>query len=81
MRLESAPLESASVGKLTFLKVLEPLSQNAILVTLHCNEKVSQGEQVSRTLVSFHFSREEREHSPTVRNSCIQQPFQLLHSN
>lgn len=57
MRLESAPLESLPQwGKHTFLRVLEPLSQNAILVTLHHSEKVSEGQQVSRTLVSFHFS-------------------------
>lgn len=57
MRLEFAPLESLSQwGKRMFLRVLEPLSQNAILVTLHHNE-VSEGEQVSKTLVSFNFSK------------------------
>lgn len=58
------------------------VSQITILITLHCNEKLYQGQQVSRTLVCFHFQGQwEKEHSLIVQKSCIQQPSQLLHSN
>lgn len=82
MKVEFAWLESLWAvpqwGKRMVAQSTGAVSQITILITLHCNEKLYQEQQVSRTLVSFHFQWwRERQHSLTVMNSCIQQPFQL----